>query len=216
MIENGFIAGLYRLSEWIMRLAYVNILWMFFILVGGIIFGIGPATIGLFAVTRKMAMGADEIPVFNTFWSVYREEFKRSNILFLIIISIGILLYFDHRFFLFQEGFIFYILRYFILGLFLVYFFVLLFIIPLFVHYQMKIIHYFRSAVTFAIMQPFITILMALGCYFIYKIFMFLPGLIPFFGGSLFSYLLMKLGYISFSKMERREKNKEQVIEEQL
>lgn len=206
MIENGFVAGLYRLSEWIMRLAYVNILWMFFTLAGGIIFGIGPATVGLFAVTRKMVMDVDEIPVFSIFWGVYRKEFKKSNSLFLIIVSIGLLLYFDHRFFLLQEGLAFNILSYFILGLFLVYFLILLYIFPLFVHYQMKLIHYFRSAAIFAIMQPFITILMALGCYLIYEILIFLPGLIPFFGASLFSFLLMKLAFFSFSKMERMEK----------
>lgn len=216
MIENGFIAGLYRLSEWVMKLAYANILWLFFSVVGGVVFGLGPATAGLFAVSRKMVMGADEIPVFRIFWSVYRKEFKRANILFLILISMGLLLYFDHRFFLSQQGLIIDIVRYLILGLFLVYFLVLFFIFPLFVHYQMKLFHYFRSAVIFAIMQPFITILMALGCYFIYEILLFFPGLIPFFCSSLFSYLLMKLAYISFSKIERREENKKQVIEEQL
>ncbi|WP_066186802.1 YesL family protein [Gracilibacillus timonensis] len=214
MIENGFMAGLYRLSEWIMRLAYVNILWLLFIVVGGIIFGMGPATAGLFAVTRKMVMGADEISVFHIFWDTYRKDFKRSNIVFLIIVSMGVLLYMDHRFFQLQEGFIIYLLRYFILGLFLVYFLVLLFIFPLFVHYQMKIIHYFRSAVIFVIMQPLVTILMVLGCYVIYEMFLFLPGLIPFFGGSLFSYLLMRLAYMSFRKMEARKENQRQVVEE--
>ncbi|WP_130858686.1 YesL family protein [Gracilibacillus phocaeensis] len=214
MIENGFMAGLYRLSEWIMRLAYVNILWLLFIVVGGIIFGMGPATAGLFAVTRKMVMGADEISVFHIFWGTYRKDFKRSNIVFLIIVSMGVLLYMDHRFFQLQEGFIIYLLRYFILGLFLVYFLVLLFIFPLFVHYQMKIIHYFRSAVIFVIMQPLVTILMVLSCYVIYEMFLFLPGLIPFFGGSLFSYLLMRLAYMSFRKMEARKENQRQVVEE--
>lgn len=209
-------AGLYRLSEWMMRLAYVNILWILFTLAGGLLLGIGPATAGMFTVIRKMIMGAEEIAVFKVFRETFRKEFKRSNLLFLIITSTGILLYYDFRFFQMQEGLVFTLLSYFTLGLFLVYFLILLFIFPLFVHYQMKVLHYFRSASVFVIMQPIITILMAFGCYLVYKFLLFLPGLIPFFGGSLFSFLLMKLAYLSFRKVENRTHNKEQVLNEQV
>lgn len=209
-------AGLYRLSEWIMRLAYVNILWILFTLIGGVILGIGPATAGMFTVVRKMVMGADEIPVFTIFKDVFRKEFKRSNLLLFIITCTGILLYFDFRFFQMQEGLFFTLVSYFTLGLFLVYFLILLFIFPLFVHYQMKVIHYFRSASIFVIMQPIITILMAFGCYLVYSLLIALPGLIFFFGGSLFSYILMKLAYLSFKKVESRVHTNEQVINEQV
>ena len=209
MVANGLMGGFYRLSEWVMRLAYVNILWMIFTLLGAIVLGIGPATAGMFAVIRKMVMGDDDISVFKIFWSTYRKEFKRANILTFLVVILGFILYFDSRFFQSQEGMFFYLLRYFTLGLFIMYLLVLFYIFPLFAHYQMKILHYLRSALLFAFMQPIITILMVAGNYVVYRILMAIPGLIPFFGVSLFSFITMYLAYISFKRVELREENKE-------
>ena len=36
---EGLIGGIYRYSEWIMRLAYINILWILFTLLGLVVFG---------------------------------------------------------------------------------------------------------------------------------------------------------------------------------
>ncbi|BDG36084.1 DUF624 domain-containing protein [Saccharococcus caldoxylosilyticus] len=54
MMPSGLLDGkLYRVCEWITRLACINILWMLFTLAGLIVFGIAPATVALFTIVRK-------------------------------------------------------------------------------------------------------------------------------------------------------------------
>src|SRR4051812_27089176 len=97
MEPQGVLGGFYRLSDWIMRLAYVNLLWFSFTLLGGIIFGIMPATIALFAITRKWEMDKEEdFPIFKTFWESYRKDFIKANLLgvFLFIAGGIVVLYY--------------------------------------------------------------------------------------------------------------------------
>ncbi len=196
-------AGFYRLSEWVMRLAYVNLLWILFTLVGAVFFGIGPATAAMFAVNRKWIQDED-IGVFKTFWKSYRTEFKRANLLMFTLGVIGFLLYLDARFFFTQEGLIYVFFSYFTVGLFIIYFMVLLYIFPVFVHYEFKLFQYIKSAILFAFSNPLITILMAAGCFVVYYLTFSVSGLIPFFGVSLYSFVLMLFSNHSFKKAEEK------------
>src|SRR5690625_6922967 len=83
----------FRWCEGIMRLAYVNLLWILFTILGLGIFGIFPATIALFAVTRKWVMGDRDIPVFSTFWQTFRKEFLKSTLLGWVLFVIGYMIY---------------------------------------------------------------------------------------------------------------------------
>ncbi len=51
-------------------------------------------------------------------------------------------------------------------------------------------------------MNPILTIVMAIACIVVYYILYFVPGLIPFFGGSLFSIVVMWLSYRAFISIE--------------
>src|SRR5690625_1946818 len=95
---TGPMGGFYTLANWIMRLAYVNILWIAFSLVGIIILGFFPATIGMFTVIRKWIQGDGDIPIFTTFWATYKKEFLKSNLLGLFLSLIGYILYIDFIF----------------------------------------------------------------------------------------------------------------------
>lgn len=64
---TGTVGGIYHISNWIMRLAYVNFLWILFTLAGFIVFGFFPATIATFAVVRKWIFDTTDIPIFTTF-----------------------------------------------------------------------------------------------------------------------------------------------------
>lgn len=76
---NGFVGVLYRTSEWIMRLVYLNLLWIAFSLLGIVLFGFFPATAAMFSVVRKWIMGETDVRVFKEFWQTYRKEFWKSN-----------------------------------------------------------------------------------------------------------------------------------------
>lgn len=76
-LSNGF----YRFCEWVMRLAYLNLLWIGFSLAGAVVFGLAPATAAMFAVTRQWVMGNTDIPVFQTFFQTFKKEWAKSSVL---------------------------------------------------------------------------------------------------------------------------------------
>src|SRR5690625_7886567 len=87
-----------KVCEVISRMAYVNLLWIFFTILGLGVLGIIPATVSLFTITRKWVMSEQDIPVFKTFWQTYRKEFIKSNMLGVILFEIVFLLYIDLAF----------------------------------------------------------------------------------------------------------------------
>lgn len=197
---DGWIGGVYRGSEWIMRLAYLNILWVLFMIAGLGVFGFFPSTAAMFAVTRKWMMGETEEPIFRTFWKAYKKDFVQVNLIGLILLMIGFFLYFDLRFAQAQQGFVA-ILRYFFLGLLFFYFIMTLYIFPVFSHYKLKTIEYIKYAFIIAIGKPVQTFLMIAGSIVIYYLLRFIPGLIPLFSGSLISVVLMWGAARSFPKL---------------
>lgn len=89
MEMSRLLTGIYNLCKWITHFAYLNLLWIIFTLIGGVILGIIPSTVAMFAIARKTAMGEEDISVIKTFWSTFRTEFIRANGLGLKITLIG-------------------------------------------------------------------------------------------------------------------------------
>lgn len=98
METSAFMGGFYKLLEWISRLAFLNILWISFSLLGLILFGFFPATVAMYSVVRKWMYGKEDVSIFRTFWTAYKQEFVKSNLLGLIIFTIGVILYIDFHF----------------------------------------------------------------------------------------------------------------------
>ena len=95
MIFGKTMGKLFTLCEWVMKLAYVNLLWFLFSIGGLIIFGVFPATVALFTIVRKWIVKETELPIWRTFLTVFLKEFKSSNKLGLVFIFSGIFLTFD-------------------------------------------------------------------------------------------------------------------------
>lgn len=182
-------------------MAYLNILWVLFTLLGAVVLGAIPSTVALFAIARKTAMGEEDIPVFKIFWSTYRTEFMRSNGLGFIIIAIGLIWYFDLQFFRQIEGSFYTIMNYFMMMIGMVYIFLLLYIFPTFVHFDLKLIQYITHALKIGFLQPATIIMMIIGNLCTYYFLIYFPGLIPLFGITFFVYLNMWVAYKSFEKI---------------
>ncbi|RCW76890.1 YesL family protein [Saliterribacillus persicus] len=203
---NGQMRGFYKVAEWVLNIAYLNILWIAFTLVGIVIFGLFPATTSMFTVIRKWVLGKRDIPIFQTFWSTYKKEIIKSNILGLIVIAVGGLLYLDFSYVSEQEGFFIQLTYYPLIILIVIYILSLLYVFPVYVHYDTKLIHVLKNSVLLMIMSPFITIMLMTGLVFVYFIMEFLPGLTPFFAASLFSYIIMWSCNFAFNKVSRFQK----------
>lgn len=62
--------------------ARLNALWIVFTLLGGVVLGIGPATVAAYTLARRHARG-ETIHGWAEFWRVYRREFVRASLLVL-------------------------------------------------------------------------------------------------------------------------------------
>jgi uncharacterized membrane protein YesL len=202
MERNRLLTGIYNLCKWITHFAYMNILWVLFTLLGGVVFGIIPSTVAMFAIARKTAMDEEDIPVFKTFWGTYRSEFLRSNLLGLILTGIGLVWYFDLHFFRQFEGSIYTIMNYAMMMLGMVFFILLIYVFPVYVHYDLKLYQYLTYALKIGFLRPASVVFMFVGTVCTYYFLIYLPGLIPLFGISFFVYFNMWIAYKSFQNIE--------------
>lgn len=201
---NGIVGGFYKISEWIMKLAYLNLLWLMFTILGLLIFGLFPATSAMMTVIRKLIMGETDIPVFKTFFTSYKKEFMKSNVIGLIMVVIGYFLYVDLSIVREANG-VLSLLYFPLVMIFLGYLLTLFYVFPIIVHYDTKIIQAIRNSFLIMLMNPISTILMVIGSTSIYFLMTTIPGLIPFFCGSLFSFVIMWSALLAFSKIEKKQ-----------
>lgn len=197
--------ALYQFCVWLMRLAYLNILWIAFSLLGLIIVGFAPATLAMFSVIRKWMMGEKEVAIFPLFWKSYREEFFRANIIFLILAAIGWIFYIDFQIFKQAQGTIFSILKGVAASFALVYALVTLTIFPVLAHYQFKTLEYFKYTFLIVLSSPLRMLLMILSLVLVALVFLTMPGLIVFFSGSLFGLMIMFVTSKIFNKIDETD-----------
>lgn len=201
----GWRSRLYRLMEWSMMLTYLNFLWIAGILIGAGFAGLFPSTVSMFSVLRKWIQEGDlNTKVFSHFKQEYKKEFMKANLFGYIWVIIGVIIYVDLHFFrgipsLWGLVFSFF---FFILGA--IYIAALLFAFPVYVQFELSLYQYLKNSVFIALSNPIFSILLALGFYFPYLIVSEIPGLLPFFGGSLVGMFLMKLSNTLFTILEKK------------
>jgi uncharacterized membrane protein YesL len=198
----AFMSGIHRISDWITRLMYVNILWILFTFLGVVVLGFFPSTTAMFAVIRKWVMKQD-IPVFKTFWTVYKSEFVKSNGVGLIIIALGCFLYSNIKII---EAITLPILKLLYIPnimLVLIFILTLLYIFPVLVHFNVGVKGVIKNAIVLMTINPIPTFIMAVLTGVFYLILMKFPGFIPFFSGSITAFLLMFFSNYVFIKFQK-------------
>lgn len=205
---KGFIGALYKLGDWVIRLVYVNILWVLFIGVGGIVLGIMPSTTALFSVMRKWMKGETDLPIFKTYWRSFKKDFKKANLLGLVLGVISLILYVDYRVILISPGATFQILALVLMVILFLFSLMCLYLFPVFASYEMKLFQYFKFSFLFAFASPLSTIIMLVGLFFTGILLTMVPGLIIFFGASATAFIIMASANRAFGKIKYKiEKN---------
>jgi len=201
---GGYIGGILKIPVILLNLAYLNLIWILFSILGLFIFGFFPATTSMFAVIRKWVMGELEIPIFKTFWSHYKRDFLKSNLLGLVLTLVGYFLFFDIRLVQqSQSGYMFFI-YYFLLIIAFIYGLTILYVLPVFVHFELSVFKIIKSALLFMIISPLSTIMMFAGAIIIFFTLKSLPGLVFIVGGSLPSLLIMWSAYHAFTRLNQK------------
>lgn len=193
-----------HIANWAFNIAYLNILWILFTLVGLFIFGIFPATAAMFAVVRKwLFLGERDFNIFKTFWSFYRKDFFKLNGFAALFLTFGIVLYYNNAFLLLNlKDF-----KYFIPGailISLVYVMTLLFFFPVFVHYKLKFFEYIKNSFLLAVLSSLELIGMVVVIAAMIGFIILIPGIIPLFSGSVLAISLMFLSKGAFKRLKQK------------
>lgn len=235
---RGLMGGLYRISEWIMRLSVINVLWVvcsapfFFLGFLGMVaaaqqqstqvfgqtlilmaivapFTFFPATAAMFTVARKWVTGDADVPLFKTFFRGYKENYLQAMFGGLVFVLIGTIIYVNYTFYLRQSG---------TLSLLSVLFIVLTFILAaamfhffsIMVHFHMKFWQLIRNSFLITIGNPAMTVLLLVGNGIVlyFSLFRF-TFLVPFFMGSLIAYASFWNFYRIFERMKTLSEQKE-------
>lgn len=183
---NGWKGKLYWFAEFVTMLAVLQLMWIGLTILGLVIFGVSPATVGLFAVMRKRLQGQDHLrSLTRNYWTTYRAEFINSNKIGVILIGIGYFLIINLKIILTINGTFGLFLLTVIAMLTILYVVMVMNIFQVFAHYDLPFSRYFSTSLLLSISFPVQVIGSAMGLYGLYRIFLFMPGLLPFFGVSL-------------------------------
>jgi len=204
---TGWRGSLYHYMDWAMKLAYLNILWLVGIFIGLGITGFFPSTVAMFSVLRKWTQEEEEeLKVYAHFKNEYKKEFFQSNKYGYSWVILGVIIYVDLQFFRGIPTIWALILSLFFFILAAIYIVALLYAFPVYVQFKLNIKQYFRNCLFIALSNPLFSVLMVLGFYFPYYLMTKIPGLLPFFGGSLISIVLMIISNKMFKILENNNK----------
>lgn len=239
---RGVMGGIYRLSEWIMRLAGSNLLWVIcsspflFFLVMRFIFGqsgftandvlqanwgmgimapftLFPATAALFTVVRKWVMGEGDVSVFKTYFRGYKENYKQSMLGGFFYTLLFVIMYVDYTVYMNQ----FPNLQ--LLGIVMLIFLLVLFVslfnfFAMIAHYHMKLKDIIKNAILLSIVRPFRLFSTLLGTVALLFIGTKYPVLFVFFLASGIAWFAFFNFYGMFLKMQEQSEKQALADEE--
>ncbi|UJW59645.1 YesL family protein [Bacillus sp. A116_S68] len=202
---------LYTVTDWIMKLAYINLLWLLFTFIGIVVFGIMPATVALFTVVRQWLEKEGDLPLFKTFFSVFKREFFKANLIGVILAVAGYVLYIDFLYLSVVHGYVHTFLASALVLVTLWFTAMTMFIIPVYVHYDLPFFKYFNYAFIISLINPHIVIFMGLLIAVTYRLFTIIPGLILFFFASAMASIIMWCALLAFKRMEKKKQGLEKM-----
>ncbi|KAF1341181.1 Membrane protein YesV [Bacillus subtilis] len=194
--------ALYAGCEAVVKIAWLNGLWLLFTLLGGVLFGWAPSTAAMCAVIRKWLMGQKDVPIFSLFLDTYKKEFLKVNAIGLAFSALLLILSANYHYFSASTNWLSFAVTNCTLLAGLLYIIALMYVFPLYVHYQLPLRKYIPQALLFGAMRPLTTGCMLIGCGFVLYLLYTLPGLIPFYGPCLFGLVLMFFALRGFQKTE--------------
>jgi len=203
-VAQGWKSAFVRFTEWFSRIAYINLLWIGFTLLGLVVFGFIPATVAMFAVMRKWQKGNLNEPVLQSFWNFYRKEFAKSNSTGFVIVIIGYILYADIFILNFDDSLTMQIVKLLLYILAFVYLMILAFFFPVYVHFDMKWYQYLKMVTLMVFAAPLQAVLMLLIGYGMFFVLAKMPILMLFLLGSLISYVWLLIALPTFTRLEQR------------
>ncbi|WP_227937177.1 YesL family protein [Alkalihalobacillus deserti] len=204
MQVGGITGGIYKVCDWLMKLAIVNLLWLLFALVGLGLFGIFPATVAMLSVLNRW-INQEECKVVPYFVAVFKRSFVKANILLVFAVMVGAVLIANFYIVQAMDGLLHVFLKYGMIVLFVFYSMIVLYVLPIFSHHSQGVWNTFKMSFITSALHPLRTGVLVGGFGLLYLIIRSFPGMIPFYGVSLIG---MWTAVILSPIFEREQKKK--------
>lgn len=145
------------------------------------------------------------IPVFKTFWTVYKKDFVKTNGIGLVFAAFIYIQITSFRVLFSQENIVYNIASFGVIAILILLAIVLTYFFPIYVHFNLRTFDYFKWPLVIGIIHPLLTVVLILGLgtvyYLINETF---PQILYFFGGSVGAYLISLGASQTFQKYEER------------
>lgn len=202
---NATSSFIYNIVDWITKFAYLNLLWILFTLLGGVIFGFFPSTISMFVIVREWLKGETDISLFSTFWKHYRDEFFKSNLLGVFVALVSVVIALD---ILYIKSTTNELLTWTYLPLFafmLLFIMFLCYLFPSFVHFDLKLWQVIKNSFFIMLINPITTLLIFLCLLPFFYLASLLPAIGFIFGGSIYAFISMRFSLHAFQKVSEKQ-----------
>ncbi|MCR6094947.1 DUF624 domain-containing protein [Salipaludibacillus agaradhaerens] len=198
MIEN-----MNRFFRLVTRFAMLNALWIGFTVLGLGVFGLFPATVSLFSISRKWIQGNEELPLLKSFVSYFKSVFVKANLVGWLAGGIGAVLYLNYR--LIRQAGADVPLLVTVSFIIIVIFFTLMGVsaFPVSVHFTGGLIELFKKTAMFVFGRLHIACLFVMIVWGAIHFSLAFPTIILFFSGSVVSYLIMWFFIRTLHKLEK-------------
>lgn len=232
---KSIMGGFHRISEWIMRLSVINVLWIlcsipvFYLALIALTspssdvlptslpmiaivapFTLFPATAAMFTVARKWVAGEEDVSLLKTFFKGYKENYVQSMIGGIVFILIVAIIFVNYRFYGTQGG---------VLRILSVFFIAFMFVIAaaafnffsIMVHLHMKVLQIVKNSILITIGNPINSVVLIIGNGVILYIGLFqFTFLILFFMGSLMAVFSFWQFNRSFARIQLKQRQLEE------
>ncbi|MEH7179719.1 YesL family protein [Neobacillus vireti] len=190
---------------WMLKVAYLNLLWIGFTLLGVVLFGLFPSTGAMFSIVQKWLRKEPVEKIFHTFWSIYKKEFISLNKYGIFFIMIGYMLVFDFLFLLKNAEKLQWL--YPVIGFITIsYIVTLLYFFPIYTQFEMKFFQYIKQSFLIGASALLETILIFTSCMLLMIIIRFIPGIIPLFTGSVLAVAITWCSNRALHRINSRKK----------
>jgi len=155
---HAWVIRLYEAADEVFWAVRLNLLWLAFTLLGGVVLGVGPATVAAYTLARRHARG-ESFQAFPAFAAVYRRQFVRGTALLFPVLGVSACLATDYLYFA-SRGPAAAAPRLATLAVLAVFAVVVAYLMPMVVHFDLRAVACLPKASLFALTRPASSVLL--------------------------------------------------------
>jgi len=160
MTSSAWSTRLYEAADEVVWAAGLTLLWTIFTLAGGVVLGVGPATVAAYSLARRHALD-ESFRIWPAFAAAYRREFGRGSLLVLPLAGAAVLLLTNYFYFA-SLGPAAALPRLATLAALVTTALIAVYLLPMAVHYDLRTPAYVPKASLFALTRPAASVLLLL------------------------------------------------------